>query len=477
MVFPLAVYYFTKTFYDHPVPEIATILTILPSIYVSQAEGQITTLVGTDFAILSATMLRRYQIEAKYHYLFLAICFGILTFQAHLLSIIFLAILYASLVCIGPKRVYALFAIIGTAIIGSVSIFPTIQFILAAPHQVPIPHFSRDNLIMQFSTLVSNLNIFLLLLPWLIMHMLKKRTLFKEYIPITIAAFIFIILNFGNNTPLSFIFGSYRDWMVYDRFSMWASVMLIPPIAKLISYTKLRKMLAVIVIILAILSSYAVTKFYYVKVQPDPLPVDQVAMFLNTNEHWKWCYITLGMGNQWAMISILSPNSTSVDGIYPTGRTFPLLVHSGIETIDGAKYFENGTETLEELLSQANQIGLKFIFSADKYYDDILRRHGFVPLGEKWYIPGIEIWEKPDTPPCNIEKKSDINLINGLVPMSSLLTTLSYLLSHTLTRKRNKAFLLRLVSWMLSASSSGFSSGGFLFLSKRARFSTNNLQQ
>ena len=73
-------------------------------------------------------------------------------------------------------------------------------------------------------------------------------------------------------------------------------------------------------------------------------------------------------------MSLLSieTNATTIDGSYPTGRKLPVLVRSGIETLDGAKYGQRGLETLEHVLKNASSYNLKWVLCNDRFYENTL---------------------------------------------------------------------------------------------------------
>ena len=86
----------------------------------------------------------------------------------------------------------------------------------------------------------------------------------------------------------------------------------------------------------------------------------------------------------------------------------PVLSTSGIERLDNAKYFPNGTFVLEHFLSNANTYNLRWVLSADPYYDDFLEKNGFQEF-RTLRDSSVIVWEKPNiVPQVNEERDSPL---------------------------------------------------------------------
>lgn len=428
-VFPIVVYYFVKTLYQENVAIVSALLgAFLPSLYFHiYGAGQLTTLVGAVFALASATSLRKYLEQSSWKWWALTVLFGGLTVQAHQISILFVLPLLA-LSIVEKRRPLGLtvFPAIGALLL--VTIFPTIQFILTSPAQAEIFQTSRSDLFSQLVLLGRDFNVLLVVLP-LIFFALRRKDLYW----VGLFAF-YTILGFGVNTPLSYLFfGSLANWMVYDRFFLWGSIVLLFLAAKAIALAP-RKLLVILFVTLIILSASNSFVYYREKVQPDPIPIVPVADFLNSQEHWQWKYITLGFGSQMGDIPILATRAVTPDGNYPTAASTSgsaqYLTNSGIASIDSAKYYNEGPAVLEQVLANES-LGVKFVLVGQdgRVFEPLLKKYGFHPLEE----PSIEsatIWEREKTPlPPPLDLPNQNDYIWGTGSLATLIIALTLLFS------------------------------------------------
>jgi hypothetical protein len=429
--FPIVVYYFVETIYQEKVAIASALLaTFLPSLYFHvYGAGQFTTLVAAVFALASGTAFRRYLEQPSWKWWALSVLFGALTVQAHLISILFLIPLLA--ISIAEKRRlsgFTVFLAIGALLL--LTIFPTIQFILRAPAQVEIPDINRYDLLYQLSLLGSDLNVLLVTLPLIGLVMRRKDLLW-------VGLFVFyIVLGFGLNTPLPYlVLGGFAKWMVYDRFFLWASIILLFITAKAIALAP-RRLLAILLVALLVISTANTFVYYSQRVQPGPIPIVPLANFLNSQEHWRWRYLTLGFGSQMAEIPILAPKAVTPDGNYPTARSASgsaqYLTNSGIGSIDSAKYYTNGAAVLEQVLSNES-LGVKFVFVGQdgRVFDPLLEKYGFRPVEEPSSNQSATIWVREGTPippPLNLPSQTDFlwgtgsiaTLVIALILLSSI---------------------------------------------------------
>jgi len=169
---------------------------------------------------------------------------------------------------------------------------------------------------------------------------------------------------------------------------------------------------------------------------PRKIDLTPLIEFLNADENWKWRYLTLGFGGaQLAKLSS-SVKATTVDGFYVWARSDPILRNSGIETLDGAKYWKNGLEVLNEVLSNSLKYKIKFVFCNDPFYYDILKKNGFSLLFSQentrdYRLGGVTIWVNNKPVPklseeeFHIHEKISINnYLWGILPPLIFLITL-----------------------------------------------------
>ena len=118
----------------------------------------------------------------------------------------------------------------------------------------------------------------------------------------------------------------------------------------------------------------------------------------------------------------------------------PILVDSGIDKLDNAKFYSNGTWVLEAVLSDAERYALKWVFCADEFYVPTLIKHGFVKI-DAYNDSRVEIYEYEPLEIASVSPEPDFPLmqivIHGIVPMLNFVLMLIFLawkLKHRLYR-------------------------------------------
>ena len=170
------------------------------------------------------------------------------------------------------------------------------------------------------------------------------------------------------------------------------------------------------------------------------MPVDSLVNFLNTDNHWRWRYLTLGFGSyDFGKLSILS-NATTLDGWYYRGRDIPALANSGVGFLSSAKFDENGIPVLKSILENSSQYHLRFVFCNDKFYEPLLNETGFILLDENH--EQVTVWVKYDS--NELELNDIVNSSHaptlldyswGIFPISWLII---FFLIKTLTILKNR---------------------------------------
>jgi hypothetical protein len=260
-------------------------------------------------------------------------------------------------------------------------------------------------------------------------------------------------LGLGGTTPLpQWVFGDWWRWLTYERYAIWASLLLIPLAVSLLSLQDIPLsiksfrsprvcLLFVAVVAMCTASSFLATepvrKTYY----PSPPPVDVTGLagILEREDIGvgsNYYYLTLGFGE--AQFEKLSTQTSarSLDGTYYTARTLPVLRESGIASLDASKYFDPELSTLKTILKDAPQYNLKLVLVNDVFYDDVLGENGFTlrwsarSLGNN-YLGSVTIWEREDIPPITAPEKHETGLwtwVWGIAPLSMLAALLLVLL-------------------------------------------------
>lgn len=399
-LFPLALFAFTKPLLGERVAIWTALAGVFaPSVfYHTYAVGQLPTVVASVFALLGAAAWGRFVREGTAGMAVLAALWASLTIQAHHISGLFLPALFvaASTSQIRYRMKWFALSLVLFAGITLVVLFPTVAFFVGQQPQAEIYHPSRYSLVDHARLFIFDFSVALVgvggffLMPW------------RQAILLAVPMFVLALLGFGLSTPLpQLVFGDWSRWLVYDRFMMWAGFLVLPALGILLSHLSGQARAAVITIVLglAFASTYEANVFRFYSVQPGPIEIAPVADFLKSADNSRWNYITLGFGAQSAKISMLVPESQTIDGQYHTARWQSWFRSSGAGSIDDAKYYgEKGIGLLGYVLDNGDELHLKYVFSADPSYDSILSSNGFVEL-RKLENPGVAIWVKDGVAP------------------------------------------------------------------------------
>jgi len=255
-------------------------------------------------------------------------------------------------------------------------------------------------------------------------------------LPLLISGIILFLLGLGGTTPIpSLLFGHFWELLTYDRFALWASIMFLPLFGLIFEENKkgekiFKGFLLTLVIFAAIIFNVSIKASYL----PEKVNLEPVVEFLSKDGNWKWRYLTLEFGAaQLSKLSILT-NATTLDGFYVHARNNPVLMSSGIETIDGARYWDNGTKVLKYILAHAKEYKIKFVFCASPFYYDILSENNFTMLFSQditkdGRLGRITIWTYKGEVPQLSEDEIKLNdnkielqeLVWGLTPLVLLL--------------------------------------------------------
>ena len=181
---------------------------------------------------------------------------------------------------------------------------------------------------------------------------------------------------------------------------------------------------------------------YFRPSQPQKIKMLPIVNFLNQDQHFKWRFLTLGFGDQMAMLSAKT-NAMTVDGNYHSARRLPELTSRPIERLENSKFKGvAGIGSLQQFLTTPEKYNLKYIFSNDKFYDPILYFcgwHRLQPLEN-----GVMVWERLNVPPLSsILPKDDVptwqKIMWGILPFLTLiiaiLLNIQSLFIHSLKSK------------------------------------------
>ncbi len=270
-------------------------------------------------------------------------------------------------------------------------------------NQMPIPHGSRDNYILNGH---SGLNFWILPMGALILaipFILLRGSSERRLRPLLFGWYITTLLGLGGTTPVAkFLLQRAFEILTFERFTFWATLMALPFVGLLASelLDRYARKAAVALAVLAVASSAAAVAWTeFNPINQGPFKVDQVIAFLNNPEHSKYRYLTLGFGNQFAKVSTYA-DPGSVDGDYNSARLLPELTAYGSGQLYNSKYFgAQGMEALRSMLKHADQYGLRYIFVRDRYYEPLLAFAGWRQV-ESYDEGAVTLWTKDDAPPA-----------------------------------------------------------------------------
>lgn len=315
--------------------------------------------------------------------------------------------------------------------------------------QVSIPHGSRDSFIEVASSgimfFVIPLGFSLLMLPYVFKSLYTRRNIL-----VGLSFSMLLLLGTGGTTPLPILILGKNAFniLTLDRFTFWASVLAIPFIGdffrrliegdiRLYLVRKSGKIgyywaLAVPIVLVGFQAVF-ITNFHKAQaLQPPTVDIVPIIKFLETDQHDRWRFMTLGFGDQMAWLSAQT-TALSIDGNYHSARRVPELTVEPIERIENSKFKGiQGIGSLQQFLTISEKYHLKFIFSNDKFYDPILYFSGWERLQR--LDNGIMIWQKPDVPtlPSYLPKRDMPKfqkIMWGVLPLTAFFTLLSVIIT------------------------------------------------
>jgi hypothetical protein len=298
-------------------------------------------------------------------------------------------------------------------------------------NQMPIPHGSRDNYLLN---LHSGANFWLIPMGALILaipFIVVRGSAERRLRPLLIGWYVTALLGLGGTTPVGhWLLGRAFEILTFERFTFWATLMAMPFIGvlalELIDRFARKAIVGLAIAAVATFAAAISWTVVYSPINTGKFNVDQVISFMNNPDHAKFRYITLGFNNQFSNVSA-HVDASSVDGDYNSARLLPELTAYGAGQLYNAKYFgASGMEALRAILKHADQYGLRYIFVHDRYYEPLLAFAGW-RQAESYDNGAITLWTKDDVPPA---RKLDFGtfvppawqgIMWGILPMFSSL--------------------------------------------------------
>ncbi|MDH3194333.1 MAG: hypothetical protein OEM40_08455, partial [Acidimicrobiia bacterium] len=305
--------------------------------------------------------------------------------------------------------------------------------------QIPIPHGSRESFLEDL-----NAGLVFWVIPWgpmlLAVPFALWRGLRSAAWPYVASLGLLALLGTGGTTPLpQMLLGGAFDILTLDRFTFWATVMILPFAAMMaeslidgglaeriggaLGIFSLRLARSVLVAFVLVAAVFTVNLTNFRRMQPDAIDPAPIVAFLEQDQHWQWRYLTLGFGDQMAWLSAQTTAQT-VDGNYHSARRLPELVSTPVERLEGAKFRGvPGLGSLQQLLAVPEKYHLKFVFSNDQFYDPLLEFSGWRTLAR--LENGVIVWEREDVLPMpavsdHPEQAWHYRIMWGVFPLSAL---------------------------------------------------------
>ena len=272
-------------------------------------------------------------------------------------------------------------------------------------HQIPIPHDSRANFLLNSITAINYFVIpygaLILALPFILIRGASVRRLR----PLLLGFWLTLIFGLGGTTPLPrWLLGRAFDILTFERFTFWATLMAMP-IVGLLAVELLDRFRAKAAVALSLAAVATVgAALAWLTANPyrpaGTADVHPVIDFLNRDGHDTYRYLTLGFGSELAQVSTYT-NASSVDGDYNSARLLPEMTHYGSAQLTNSKFYGSaGMASLRAMLAHANRYGLKYIFVHDSYYEPLLTFVGWRKT-ETFDNGQITAWSKDDVPPAH----------------------------------------------------------------------------
>ena len=418
LLVPVGVYRFARLWVDERASSYAALFSVFLGAlaFLVYSAGQLPTTLSAPLYLLAIPYFYDWSRSADGRALLKGVVLTVAAGAVHHVTLIFGSLLFAVpvlwLAVIDREErnatavlirgiVFGSFAAVGVGIV----LLPYWISIIRHPiQQMPIPHASRSNLLLNLTFLTNYFfvpyGMLVIALPFIFMYGSANRRLR----PLLLGFWITLIFGLGGTTPLPrWILGRAFDILTFERFTLSAAIMALPIVGliaeRLIDRYPRR---AVAGLAFAAVITF-VLPMAWISVSPFSanagLNVDAVDGFLNRDGHDRYRYLTLGFGNSLPKVSTYT-SANSVDGEYNSARLLPEFTHYGTAQLTSAKYFGTaGMEALRMMLRHAAHYGLKYIFVHDPYYEPLVSFAGWQKV-ETYDSGSITVWSREDIPPA-----------------------------------------------------------------------------
>ena len=423
LLLPVGVYRFARIWVEERAASYAALGSIFLgalAFLVYQA-GQLATVTSAALYLNALPYFFEWSVEGSGRSLIKGLLVGLAAAAAHHVTLIFGTVLFA-----GPVLWIALVdahdgnargsvgkvlarAILFSILVGigvGIVLLPYWMTLIQHPiHQIPIPHDSRSNYLLNSTT---GINYFVIPYGALIVALpfiFWRGATVRRLRPLLIGFWVTAIFGLGGTTPFPrWILGRAFEILTFERFTFWATLMAMPIIGLLaIQILDRFQVKGAVGLSLAAVVTIGAA-LWWLNANPyrpaGTINVQPVIAFLNRDGHDGYRYITLGFGSELSQVSTYT-DATSVDGDYNSARLLPEMTHYGSAQLTNAKFYGTaGMASLRAMLEHANRYGLKYIFVHDSYYEPLLTFVGWRKT-ETFNNGEITAWSKDDVPPAH----------------------------------------------------------------------------
>jgi hypothetical protein len=444
LLLPVGVFRFAKIWVDERSASYAALGSIFLgalAFLVYQA-GQLATVTSAALYLNALPYLYEWAKEASGRSLVKGVLLSLTAAAAHHVTLIFGVVFFAGpvlwIACVDARDeqkdaslgrvisralVFATLVVVG---VGVVLLPYWIALIQHPIHQIPIPHDSRSNFLLNSITAINYFVVpygaLLIALPFVII----RGSSVPRLRPLLIGFWLALIFGLGGTTPLPrWLLGRAYEILTFERFTFWATLLAMPIVGLLcVQLLDRFKNKAAVGLALAAVATIGGALAWLTANPYRPtisMNVDPVISFLNRDGHDSYRYLTLGFGSELAQVSTYT-DASSVDGDYNSARLLPEMTQYGSAQLTNAKFYGSaGMASLRAMLEHANRYGLKYVFVHDPYYEPLLTFVGWRKT-ETFNNGEITAWSKDDVPPAHRIDSDAIppawmGLIWGILPI------------------------------------------------------------
>jgi hypothetical protein len=418
LLVPVGVYRYARLWVDERASSYASLFSVFIGAlaFLVYSAGQLPTTLSAPLYLLAIPYFYDWSRSADGRALLKGVVLTLAAGAVHHVTLIFGSLLFAVpvlwLAVIDRRERSAAAVLIRGVIFGVIAavglgivLLPYWLSIIQHPiQQMPIPHASRSNLLLNLTYLTNYFfvpyGMLVLALPLIAIYGSANRRLR----PLLVGFWVTFIFGLGGTTPIpKWVLGRAFDILTFERFTLSACFMALPIVGLMAERWLERRprvaamglSFAAIVTVVLPLAWIALSPF---SANAD-FNVDAVDSFLNRDGHDRYRYLTLGFGNSLPKVSTYT-DANSVDGEYNSARLLPEFTHYGTAQLTSAKYFGTaGMEALRMMLRHAAHYGLKYIFVHDPFYEPLVSFAGWQKV-ETYDSGAITVWSRDDIPPA-----------------------------------------------------------------------------